>query len=90
MSEESKMRISLFICLSLVGSQVLSLESRDELFARLEACGEILGPLKRLGCFEQILEKENTAKAEQLDKSSAAVLERLKVTVKLTRARLNH
>ena len=81
MSEESKMRISLFICLSLVGSQVLSLESRDELFVRLEACGEILGPLKRLGCFEQILEKENTAKAEQLDKSSAAVLERLKVTV---------
>ena len=44
MSEESKMRISLFICLSLVGSQVLSFESRDELFARLEACGEILSP----------------------------------------------
>ena len=63
MPEESKMRISLFICLSLVGSQVLSLESRDELFARLEACGEILGPLKRLGCFEQILEKENAAEA---------------------------
>ena len=81
MPEESKMRISLFICLSLVGSQVLSLESRDELFTKLEACGEILGPLKRLGCFEQILEKENTAKAEQLDKSSAAVPERLKVTV---------
>ena len=81
MSEESKMRISLFICLSLVGSQVLSLESRDELFARLEACGEILGPLKRLGCFEQILEKENAAKATQLDKSSDAVSERLKVTV---------
>ena len=78
MSEESKMRISLFICLSLVGSQVLSLESRDELFARLEACGEILGPLKRLGCFEQILEKENAAKATQPDKSSDAVLERLK------------
>ena len=75
------MRISLFICLSLVGSQVLSLESRDELFARLEACGEILGPLKRLGCFEQILEKENAAKAAELDKSSAAKLERSKVTV---------
>ena len=63
MPEEGKMRISLFICLSLVGSQVLSLESRDELFARLEACGGVLGPLKRLGCFEQILEDEYATKA---------------------------
>jgi len=75
------MRVFLLIFLAVFGSQVLSLESRDELFARLEACGEILGPLKRLGCFEQILEKENAAKAAQLDKSSAAVSERLKVTV---------
>ena len=75
------MRVFLLIFLAVFGSQVLSLESLDELFARLEACGEILGPLKRLGCFEQILEKENAAKAAQLDKSSAAVSERLKVTV---------
>ena len=75
------MRVFLLIFLAVFGSQVLSLESRDELFARLEACGEILGPLRRLGCFEQILEKENAAKAAQLDKSSAAVSERSKVTV---------
>ncbi len=83
------MRISLFICLSLVGSEVLSLESRDELFARLEACGEILGPLKRLGCFEQILEKEKPAEAAQLDKSPVAVPERLQVIAVDNKPELN-
>ena len=63
------MRFCLFIFLSVFGSQVLSSESREELISKIEACGEVLGPLKRLGCFEQILEDEYAAKAE---KSKAA------------------
>ena len=57
------MRVLLFIFLSLFGSQVLSSESRGELLAKLESCGEVLEPLKRLGCFEQILEEEYAKKA---------------------------
>ena len=57
------MRVLLFTFLSLFGSQVFSLEPRGELLAKLEACSEVLGPLKRLSCFEQILEEEYTTKA---------------------------
>ena len=57
------MRVLLFTFLSLFGSQVFSLEPRGELLAKLEACSDVLGPLKRLSCFEQILEEEYTTKA---------------------------
>ncbi len=56
------MRVFLLIFLAVFGSQVLSSESRGELFSKLEACGGVLGPLKRLGCFEQILEDEYATK----------------------------
>ena len=56
------MRVLLLIFLAVFGSQVLSSESRGELFSKLEVCGEVLGPLKRLGCFEQILEDEYATK----------------------------
>ena len=59
------MRFCLFIFLSVFGSQVLSSESLEELISKLEACGEVLGPLKRLGCFEQILEDEYVTKSEK-------------------------
>ena len=66
------MRVLLFILLSLFGSQVLSSESRGELLAKLESCGEVLGPLKRLGCFEQILEEEYTTKTGKPERRQVA------------------
>ena len=62
------MRVLLFIFLSLFGSQALSSESRGELLAKLESCGEVLGPLKRLGCFEQILEEGRIERENEKEK----------------------
>ena len=75
------MRVLLFTFLSLFGSQVLSSESRGELLAKLESCGEVLGPLKRLGCFEQILEEEYTTKTGKPERMQVAAADSQSPTI---------
>ena len=66
------MRCLLFVFLGICGVQAISSPSLSEVLVKIEACGEISRPLKRLDCFDRLLQENKSSQGREINEELGA------------------